>query len=97
MSRETDIRRRDLITLIGGAAAMWPLTARVEQRTRRIGLLANLPLPPIKRFRRKLAELGYVEGRNLIIKYRFEEGRNDGFRAQRSRGEVNFEIRLLKI
>jgi putative ABC transport system substrate-binding protein len=73
------MRRRDLITLIGGAAAMWPLTAHAQQQTRRIGLMANLPLPPIERFRQKLTGLGYVEGKNLIIEYRFGEGRDDRF------------------
>src|SRR5580698_1687412 len=75
------MRRRDLITLIGGAAAMWPLTAHAQQQTRRIGLMANLPLPPIERFRQKLTGLGYVEGKNLIIEYRFGEGRDDRFPA----------------
>jgi putative ABC transport system substrate-binding protein len=41
--------------------------------------MASLPLPPIERFRQKLTELGYVEGRNLIIEYRFGEGRDDRF------------------
>jgi putative tryptophan/tyrosine transport system substrate-binding protein len=73
------MRRRDFITLFGGAAAMWPLTAHAQQRTRRIGLMANLRLPPIERFRQRLAQLGYVEGKNLIIEYRFGEGRDDRF------------------
>jgi putative ABC transport system substrate-binding protein len=75
------MRRRDFITLIGGAAALWPPAARAQQRTRRIGLMANLPLPPIERFRQRLAQLGYVEGRNLVIEYRYGEGRDDRFPA----------------
>ena len=43
--------------------------------------MANLPLPPVQKFRQKLAQLGYVEGRNLIIEYRFGEGRDDRFPA----------------
>jgi putative tryptophan/tyrosine transport system substrate-binding protein len=75
------MRRRDFITLIGGAAALWPPAARAQQRTRRIGLMANLPLPPIERFRQRLAQLGYVEGKNLVIEYRYGEGRDDRFPA----------------
>jgi putative ABC transport system substrate-binding protein len=41
--------------------------------------MANLPLLPIERFRQKLTELGYVERKNLIIEYRFGEGRDDRF------------------
>jgi putative ABC transport system substrate-binding protein len=41
--------------------------------------MANLSLPPVDKFRRKLTQLGYVEGKNLIIEYRFGEGRDDRF------------------
>jgi putative tryptophan/tyrosine transport system substrate-binding protein len=75
------MRRRDFITLIGGVAALWPPAAHAQQRTRRIGLMANLPLPPIERFRQRLAQLGYVEGKNLVIEYRYGEGRDDRFPA----------------
>ena len=75
------MRRREFITLIGGAAVAWPLAARAQQSPapRRIGLMANLPLPPIQRFRQRLQQLGYVEGKNLIIEYRYGEGRDDRF------------------
>jgi len=68
------VRRRQFITLLGGAAA-WPLAARAQQsaKTVRIGLLATLPLPPVQRFFRKLPEYGYVEGRNLRVEPRFAE------------------------
>jgi ABC-type uncharacterized transport system substrate-binding protein len=77
------IRRRDFITLLGGAAAAWPVTAGAQQpsRMRRIGLMANLPLQPIERFRKRLQELGYTEGKNLVIEYRFAEGRDDRYTA----------------
>lgn len=58
------MRRREFITLLGGsAAAAWPLVARAQQSPapRRIGLIGNLPLPPIQRFRQRLQQLGYVE------------------------------------
>src|SRR5262249_55748349 len=78
------MRRRAFMTLIGVAAA-WPLAARAQQATKhyRIGMLettsptanaANLNV-----FRQGLQELGYVEGRNLVIDYRSAEGRPDRF------------------
>jgi putative ABC transport system substrate-binding protein len=47
--------------------------------------MANLPLKPIEGLRRKLRELGYLEGKNLVIEYRYAEGRDDrydGFAAE---------------
>jgi putative ABC transport system substrate-binding protein len=82
------MKRRDFITLLSGAAAapslLWPLTAARAQRPagmRRIGLLASLPLRPIDSFRKRLQELGYAEGKNLVIEYRFAEGRDDQYPA----------------
>ena len=64
--------------LLGGAVA-WPLDARTQQPTlvKRIGLMANLPLRPIERFRDRMKQLGYVEGQNLVVEYRFAEGRDE--------------------
>ena len=78
------MRRREFITLLGGAAAVWPLKARAQQKPggmRSIGLMSNLSLRPIERFRKKLQELGYIEGQNLIIEPRFAEGRDDRYPA----------------
>src|SRR5579859_341502 len=75
------MRRREFIGVLGGAAASWPLSARAQQPQvpRHIGLMANLPLPPIQKFRERLRRLGYIEGKNLIIEYRYGEGRDDRF------------------
>jgi ABC-type uncharacterized transport system substrate-binding protein len=74
------IRRREFITLLGGAAA-WPLAARGQQRVHVVAILASQPLPPIERFVRKLREYGYVEGQNLRLVRRFSEGHDDRFPA----------------
>ena len=77
-------RRREFITLLGGVAT-WPLAARAQQaeRARRIGALETTSLPlnaaNFEAFRQALRELGYIEGRNLIIEYRFAEGRPEHF------------------
>ena len=73
------MQRRKFITLIGGAAVAWPLAARAQQpeRVRRIALLMNLPerdswsIRCIAAFQQGLAELGWIEGRNIHIDYRW--------------------------
>ena len=74
------IRRREVITLLGGAA-VWPIAARAQQGVHVVGILAPQPLPPIERFVRKLREYGYVEGENLRLVRRFSEGHDDRFPA----------------
>jgi putative tryptophan/tyrosine transport system substrate-binding protein len=77
--RHLAVRRREFITLLGGAAAVWPLAARAQQteRMRRIGVLVGLAEndPEIKArlagLRQGLEKFGWLEGRNVHIDYRF--------------------------
>jgi ABC-type uncharacterized transport system substrate-binding protein len=72
------MRRRDFITLLGGAAAAWPLTARAQTPVPVIGFLgANTPTtqgPWTAAFVQRLRELGWVEGRTVSVEYRWAEG-----------------------
>jgi ABC-type uncharacterized transport system substrate-binding protein len=76
------MERRDFITLLGGAAAAWPLTASAQSPGIPVlGMLhpvtAEANASNLAAFRVGLKEGGYVEGQNLAIEYRYAEGRND--------------------
>jgi putative tryptophan/tyrosine transport system substrate-binding protein len=74
------MKRRDFISVLGGAVAAWPLAARAQQpgKIRRIGFLANDPTIPAqaagKAFLEGLREQGFVEGKNIVIERRFAQG-----------------------
>src|SRR6516165_8320168 len=80
LSRHT--RRREFITLLGGAAAAWPLTARAEQAAVPVVGLLDQRSPDeladrLRGFRQGLRDSDFVEGQNVAIDYRWAENKED--------------------
>jgi ABC-type uncharacterized transport system substrate-binding protein len=83
------VKRREFISLLGGAAAAWPIAARAQQaeRVRRIGVLPSLEesdpegRAQLSGFTQGLAELGWIEGRNLRMEIRRGGGDVDRIRT----------------
>jgi ABC-type uncharacterized transport system substrate-binding protein len=77
------MKRREFITLIGGAAVAWPLAARAQQAGKlpTIGFLGSSTLSAMSQwtaaFVQRLRELGWIEGRTVSIEYRWAEGRSE--------------------
>jgi ABC-type uncharacterized transport system substrate-binding protein len=75
------IRRRDFVTLLGGAAATWPLAARAQQQLPIVAFVNSGSLDAASRtvaaFRKGLSESGYVEGQNVTVEYHWLEGQYD--------------------
>jgi putative tryptophan/tyrosine transport system substrate-binding protein len=97
LSRELDMRRRDFITLLGGATVAWPFAARAQQADKlpTIGFL--VPGAPsshgqwVAAFAQRMRELGCIEGRTVAIEYRWAEGRSERF------AEIAAELVRLKV
>src|SRR5262245_38323494 len=88
--RSWAVKRRAFITLLGGAAAAWPLSARAQQTAKlpTIGFLgtaaASAWAPWTAAFVQRLRELGWIEGRTVAIQYRWAEGRVERSRLSSS-------------
>ena len=93
----TATERREFITLLGGAAAAWPLAARAQQAGKlpTIGFLGTSTPSAwgqwIAAFVQRLRELGWIEGRTVAIEYRWAEGRRERF------AEIAAEFVRLKV
>jgi putative ABC transport system substrate-binding protein len=91
------MKRREFITLLGGAAAAWPLAARAQQAGKllTIGFLGpTTPLVEGQRlaaFVQRLRELGWMEGRNITMEVRWAEGRSERY------AEIAAELVRLKV
>jgi putative ABC transport system substrate-binding protein len=85
-----DLRRRQFIKLLSGAAVTWPLAARAQQpasTARRIGFLlpgnarTTVVRGQLEAFRQGLKDYGWIEGQNIIVEYSFAEGKEDALPA----------------
>ena len=93
------MKRREFITLLGGAAVVWPLVARAQQRQQAVPVVGILGTTTpsawaswTSAFVLRLSEIGWIEGRNISIEYRWAEGRSERYAeiaAEFARLQVN--------
>jgi putative tryptophan/tyrosine transport system substrate-binding protein len=94
------LKRRDFITLLGGAAAAWPTAARAQQQGKvwRVGVLsigsAATARHLVEAFFKGMADLGYQEGRNVHYEVRYGEGNFETF-EQYAREHVDAKVDLI--
>jgi hypothetical protein len=85
------MRRRAFISLLGGAAAVWPLAERAQQARKppTIGFMGSTTSPVaaqwVTSFVQRLRELGWLEGRDVVIEYRWAEGRREWLESEPGR------------
>jgi putative ABC transport system substrate-binding protein len=90
------VKRRDFITLLGGAAAAWPLAARAQQSAMPVIGFLGTTTPSawsqwVAAFVQRLRDLGWIEGRTIAVEYRWAEGRDERF------AEIAAEFVRLKV
>ena len=77
--------RREFIKLVGGAAVTWPVALHAQPKIPRVGFMGNstaaLEANLVDSFREGLREFGYREGRNIVIEYRWADGKYERFPA----------------
>jgi hypothetical protein len=95
-------KRREFITLLGGAATAWPLAARAQQpavRPARVGVLTASPptTAMLKAFREGMRERGYIEGQNLSINVRWPQGATTTTAAASSRNRLQSALPIARM
>src|ERR1700719_4530862 len=93
------MRRREVIAILGGGVVGWSLAARAQQKAMRvIGFLSTgspgPSAPLLAGFRQGLSEIGYVEGQNVAIEYRWAEGQYDRLPALATE-LVNRQVKMI--
>src|SRR5258705_6657937 len=94
------MKRREFITFLSAAVA-WPLAAHAQQsKLRRLGFLWDSPAvfpEAMEAFRHELRELGYVDGRNIVVEYRWAEGNPERMREMLRSWSASRSTSLLRL